>query len=59
MKFEQVGTANIYEKVLEPKSLLVLQSDARYKWKHSIPARKKDNNIPRSKRISLTFRKKK
>ena len=59
MKFEQVGTANIYEIVLEPKSLLVLQNDARYKWKHSIPARKKDNNIPRSKRISLTFRKKK
>ena len=59
MKFEQINTDNIIEQLLEQRSLVALQCDARYKWKHSIPSRKKDNNIPRSKRISLTFRKKK
>jgi alkylated DNA repair dioxygenase AlkB len=42
---------------LEPRSLLVLQNDARYKWKHGITARKSDNGIKRQRRISLTFRK--
>jgi alkylated DNA repair dioxygenase AlkB len=45
---------------LEPLSLLILKNEARYNWLHSITARKKDNingqNIPRSRRISLTFR---
>ena len=59
MKFDQINTNNSVEKILEPRSLLVLQGDSRYKWRHSIPSRKKDNGIPRNKRISLTFRKKK
>lgn len=45
---------------LEPRSLIVLKGDARYKWKHSIPARKNDKHrgilVKRSRRISLTFR---
>lgn len=51
---------------LKPNSLLVLRSDARYKWSHSIAERKHDLIInengkidikQRDKRISLTFRK--
>ena len=45
---------------LEPRTLLVLQKDARYKWKHSIPARKSDlvngTRLQRERRVSLTFR---
>jgi alkylated DNA repair dioxygenase AlkB len=39
-------------------SLAILQDDARYKWTHSIASRKSDNGIPRSIRISMTFRQK-
>ena len=42
---------------LEPRSLLILKDDARYKWKHGIAARKSDYGIKRQRRISLTFRK--
>jgi alkylated DNA repair dioxygenase AlkB len=40
----------------EPRSLLILKGDARYKWKHGIAARKSDNRVKRQRRISLTFR---
>lgn len=42
---------------LEPRSLLILKDDARYKWKHGIAVRKSDNGVRRQRRISLTFRK--
>lgn len=42
---------------LEPRSLLVLKNEARYKWKHGITSRKSDNGIKRQRRVSLTFRK--
>jgi alkylated DNA repair dioxygenase AlkB len=42
---------------LQPRSLLVLKSDARYQWRHAIAPRKSDNKIARSRRVSLTFRK--
>jgi alkylated DNA repair dioxygenase AlkB len=46
--------------ILEPRSLLILSSEARYEWTHEIPARKSDevNGVkqPRARRISLTFR---
>jgi alkylated DNA repair dioxygenase AlkB len=46
--------------LLEPRSLLVLSDDARYKWQHGIAARKKDRwhgrTIPRARRLSVTFR---
>jgi len=48
-----------YEKVLKRRSIAILQGDSRYKWTHSIPARKQDNGHNRSTRISLTFRIKK
>lgn len=45
---------------LAPKSIIVLKGEARYKWLHSIPARKVDvwkgQNYPRQRRVSLTFR---
>ncbi len=45
---------------LERRSLLMIQKEARYKWKHSISKRKNDlwDNFPykRDRRISLTFR---
>ena len=46
--------------LLEPRSLLVLSGDARYKWRHAIPARKTDKFsgqvFRRGRRVSLTFR---
>lgn len=45
---------------LKPRSLLVLAGDARYRWKHGIPAREADvidgQDVPRDRRVSLTFR---
>lgn len=45
---------------VEPCSLLVMQGEARYQWKHAIPARKVDDvqgkRLERGRRISLTFR---
>lgn len=49
--------------LLEPRSLLVLSGDSRYKWTHGIERRKTDTlptngakAIKRGRRISLTFR---
>jgi len=44
------------EVVLDRRSLVMMYGDARSIWKHSIPARLKDNGIERGTRISLTFR---
>lgn len=45
---------------VEPNSLYIMSSDARYKWFHSMPIKKFDiiNNIKieRTRRISITFR---
>ena len=43
-----------YSIILEPRSLLIFQGEARYKWKHSIPQRK--SNI-KNRRVSISFRK--
>jgi alkylated DNA repair dioxygenase AlkB len=46
---------------LEPRSMVILQEEARYKWTHAVPARKSDEfegrTFPRARRLSLTFRK--
>jgi alkylated DNA repair dioxygenase AlkB len=42
---------------LEPRSLLILKDDARYKRQHGIASRKSDNRVKRQRRVSLTFRK--
>jgi alkylated DNA repair dioxygenase AlkB len=41
---------------LEKNSCVSLKEDARYRWRHSIAKRKFDDNQPRSRRVSLTFR---
>jgi alkylated DNA repair dioxygenase AlkB len=47
--------------LLEPRSLLVLQGEARYHWTHGIAKRKQDSHagktITRERRVSVTFRK--
>ena len=49
------------EQFLEPMSALVIAGESRHKWKHAIPARSYDARLgrewPRSRRVSLTFRK--
>jgi alkylated DNA repair dioxygenase AlkB len=48
------------EVFVEPRSVLVMEEEARWKWKHEIPARSLDIvnglEMPRSRRVSLTFR---
>lgn len=60
LHFSQSHTGEKLSLLLEPRSLLILAGDARYLWKHSIPARKTDRYntqiIPRTRRVSLTFR---
>lgn len=60
MDFTNASNGGKQSYLLEPRSLLVLSSDARYHWQHAIPARKTDKwhgqTIPRARRISLTFR---
>lgn len=55
----RTATASV---VLPPRSLLVLNGDARYGWQHSIAERKSDERdkdvfVQRERRVSLTFRK--
>ena len=45
---------------LDPRSIVVLKHEARYKWRHEIPMRRIDEingkQFTRSRRVSLTFR---
>ena len=47
--------------LLEPRSIVIMKDEARYRWTHAVPARKSDRyggrTIPRGRRVSLTFRK--
>lgn len=60
MDFTHIKSGNIISTLLEPGSLVVLQDEARYQWKHGIPARLTDlyrgREIARGRRVSLTFR---
>ena len=60
MNFANIHTKEKVEVYLEPKSLVVLKDDARYKWTHGITGKKSDifkgNKAYRTTRISLTFR---
>lgn len=60
MEFTHSGSNEKTAQLLEPRSLIVLEGDVRYKWQHAIPQRKTDNwngqKLPRGRRISLTFR---
>ena len=45
--------------LLEPRSVVVMKDEARYRWTHAVPARKTDHyqgrTLPRGRRVSLTF----
>jgi alkylated DNA repair dioxygenase AlkB len=57
MEFLRYQNGKELEKLmLAPGSALVISGEARYKWMHQIRSRKKDNGIPRERRVSLTFR---
>ncbi len=60
MDFRHAKDGRQESMLLEPRSLLVLSDEARFEWQHGIAARKKDRRqgavIPRSRRLSVTFR---
>jgi alkylated DNA repair dioxygenase AlkB len=60
MDFTRVSDSEKRSLWLEPRSLLILQGEARHHWQHSIAKRLKDQRCgeltPRSRRVSLTFR---
>lgn len=61
MEFTHIETWQKTPMLLEPRSLVVLSADARYRWQHAIPHRKSDRHnghaFLRNRRLSLTFRK--
>ncbi|UJH92808.1 alpha-ketoglutarate-dependent dioxygenase AlkB [Antarcticibacterium sp. 1MA-6-2] len=61
MKFKKISGGEVIDVEIPRRSLYVMQDEARYKWNHSIPPRKKDNidgNIKhRERRLSITYRK--
>jgi alkylated DNA repair dioxygenase AlkB len=60
MEFTNLQSREKLPLFLERRSLVVLSGEARYQWRHSIPARKSDTYedrvIARQRRLSLTFR---
>lgn len=60
MDFLHTETEATFSLLVEPNSLLVMKRDARYIWRHAIPARKSDRingaSVKRARRVSLTFR---
>ncbi|GAB5426913.1 MAG: alpha-ketoglutarate-dependent dioxygenase AlkB [Devosia indica] len=60
MEFSSVRSGGSLTRLLEPQSLLLLQDETRFEWKHGIPARKSDvieqQKVTRGRRVSLTFR---
>ena len=60
MEFTRAGSAYAYPLLLERRSAVVLQGDARDMWKHGISKRKTDfidgRAFKRARRVSITFR---
>jgi len=60
MDFTNVKDGSKVSNYLERRSIIVLASEARYDWRHSISGRKSDvhndRRIARGRRVSLTFR---
>jgi alkylated DNA repair dioxygenase AlkB len=60
MDFRRVADGERVALLLAPRSLLVLSDEARYEWEHGIARRKNDRwngeTMPRSRRLSITFR---
>ncbi|WP_345948082.1 alpha-ketoglutarate-dependent dioxygenase AlkB [Mucilaginibacter sp. PAMB04274] len=61
MRFIRGKNEEVIDVEIPRRSVYVMQDDARKKWKHAIPPRKKDNidgNIKhRERRVSITYRK--
>ena len=61
MDFEHVTSGKVVSQLLEACSLIGLEGEARYDWKHGIVGRKSDRVgeqvFERGRRVSLTFRK--
>ncbi len=60
MTFTRVDGNDQHTLTLPPRSLLVMRGEARYDWRHGIPARKTDmidgERVARARRVSITFR---
>ncbi len=60
MRFIKNGNAEIVDVFIPRRSLYVMQDEARSKWKHAIPPRKKDiidgEIHHRERRLSITYR---
>lgn len=60
MNFSHLKSDTEIPLLLEPRSLVIMQGESRYDWKHGIPARKTDiylgETIARARRVSVTFR---
>jgi alkylated DNA repair dioxygenase AlkB len=60
MRFLECDDRRTEEILLEPRSILLLSGEARWNWRHGIPARSTDvwqqRERPRARRVSLTFR---
>jgi alkylated DNA repair dioxygenase AlkB len=61
MRFIKGKNEEVVDIVIPRRSLYVMQDDARKKWNHGIPPRKKDNIAGtlqhRERRVSITYRK--
>jgi alkylated DNA repair protein alkB family protein 8 len=61
MRYIKISGGDVVDVEVPRRSVYVMQDDARYKWNHSIPSRKKDiidgNVKHRERRISITYRK--
>jgi alkylated DNA repair dioxygenase AlkB len=61
MRFIKIAGGDVVDVEVPRRSVYVMQDDARYKWNHSIPSRKKDvvdgNVKHRERRLSITYRK--
>jgi alkylated DNA repair dioxygenase AlkB len=60
MEFTCPGSGN-YALLLEPRSIIIMTGESRYRWRHSIKVRRsnldKGSKKLRDRRVSLTFRK--
>lgn len=57
MEFIHQTSMEKKEATLPRCSMISLNGDARYQWRHGIAARKTDHGVKRYRRVSLTFRK--
>lgn len=61
MRYIKIGSKDVVDVEMPRRAVYVMQDDARYKWHHSMPPRKKDvvdgTVKHRDRRLSITYRK--